>query len=295
LLVLAFPAHAQAPAPAEANASILVAEFRGKVAYFGNHSGMVVTPLRAGETRRPNARCPRPEGTCPDPIGGSLQVELVFEGDIVHGSFRGTGGLADGTLIGRRLGASCRLFDMRDGSVWAGRCDTNGFTGTIKSVPNASVQLSVSFETVGTRTIDYAERDARRRAAIERARRIEWLVGQMNGLGPVEQRLDALLQLDSERWTTDRYQPGSLYDVKRSKTDNDGHDYIVQGKFSLEGGRTGWVRAQVRDDQFACLETSDRPGTCRSFRRPVPPPIPSEDEDDAAVPGAQPQDPTAAS
>ncbi|MEI9926745.1 MAG: hypothetical protein WDN44_02285 [Sphingomonas sp.] len=164
LLILSAWALPTAAQPSNASPSdagtILPPDFHGRINYFGNHSGEViaVTTFAGG----PKKDCPRPDHKCPERIGGSLQVELEFDGDIVKGTFRGTGGLRDSALIGRRVGPDCHLYDLTDGSVWDGRCDSQIFRGTVKSVPNAQVQIALSFEALGTRVRDYAEWDRRR-------------------------------------------------------------------------------------------------------------------------------------
>jgi len=259
--------------PVGVSADTLPDDFRGKVRYFGNHSGTVTTIQRAGERRRASSACPRPDQGCPERIGGSLEVELEFDGEVVKGVFRGTGGLRDSGLIGRRQGSACRLFDLADGSVWSGRCDSEAFIGTVASVPNAATQLELAFETVGTRTLDYAERERRRREYHERLRRIEFLQALVDGTAPIEQRLDAAVELDSYSWQYDAYRPGSLRNIERGRERDD--RYQIGGEFALKNGGAGWVRATVDHGAISCLEFWDAPGVCRPItppRLPAPPP-----------------------
>ena len=142
LLLTGISAPAALAQTAQDSASALPEGFRGRISYFGNHSGEVIsTTTISGGPRRD---CPRPDKRCPERIGGSLEIELTFDGEIVKGTFRGTGGLRDSALIGRRIGSQCRLYDLSDGSVWQGRCDAQGFVGGVKSVPNAQVQITLS-------------------------------------------------------------------------------------------------------------------------------------------------------
>ncbi len=266
LLFVCAPAAAQSSSASTGFAP----EFQGKVRYFGNHSGRITT--RLGVPRRASNLCPKPGGTCPEPVGGSLQVELVFDGEIVRGKYHGTGGLPDGTLIGRRNGALCTLFDTGDGSEWNGVCDARGFTGAVKSVPNAGTQVEIGFQSVGISTIDYAAIYDQWRQEKAWARQFRLLESRAYGDGSIADRLDALLQLDSRRWPVERYVPGSLGPLKKSR----GTYYAT---FQMEGGRSGWVRAQLSDKAFTCLEYWDAPGACHPFARPAAPPPPPDRPD----------------
>lgn len=254
------------------DATALPSEFHGKVSYFGNHSGEVKSTrtIRDG----PKRDCPRPDGGCPERIGGSLEIELEFDGEIVKGSFRGTGGLRESGLIGRRIGSTCRLYDLTDGSVWAGRCDSEAFTGTVKSVPNSAVQVSVSFEAVGTKVRDYSEWERRRREAIARKRRYDQLQATLAGNGPIETRFAAAIELDSYGWQYDRLRPGTIRNVTRTKARRGA--YLVSGEFALESGGSGWARAQIENEMIVCVEYWDIPGVCKPLAPPQPPPEPED-------------------
>lgn len=273
LAVAAFatPAMAQSNiAVGEPNGSSLPPDFRGKISYFGNHSGEVISVLtmRGG----PKKDCPRPDKRCPERIGGSLEVELEFDGDIVKGNFRGTGGIRDSALIGRRIGSQCRLYDLADGSVWTGRCDTQSFAGSVKSVANSQVQVSLNFDAVGTKTRDYSEWERRRREAILRRRHYQVLQQQYNGNGPIEIRFAAALELDSYSWPFDRFRPGTIKDVRKTKPKRGAYD--ISATFGLDSGGGGWARGHVENDQIVCIELWDVPGVCRPLNIPGPPPEP---------------------
>lgn len=255
----------------------LPADFRGKVSYFGNHSGEIVTS-RLSAAAKPSKDCPRPDQRCPVRIGGSLQVDLEFDGDVVRGSFRGSGGLSDSGLIGRRQGSQCRLFDLADGSVWSGSCTLEGFAGTVKSVPNAPTQISLAFEVVGTKASDYAEQERRRRDALLRARHIDMLRTTIASSAPIETRFAAVIELDSYSWLLDRLVPNSLTGVRKTKPR--GGNYEIYGEFQLTGSGTGWARAQVVGDQISCIEFWDFPGQCRPYNQPPAEPDPADEHAD---------------
>ena len=205
------PAAAQVVVPAADDG--LPDDFHGKVQYFGNHSGEVRATV-PGTPRRTDTKCPKREGGCPELIGGSFQAELEFDGDIVRGQYRGTGGMRPSTLIGRRSGANCRLFDTTDGSVWSGRCDREAFIGSVRSVPNAPEQIELVFETVGVNTVDFYQRER----DLELVRAYDRLGGIVFGDGAGEARLDAILELQSyfadDGRTGIRATPGAGADVQ---------------------------------------------------------------------------------
>jgi hypothetical protein len=292
LLAWSTPAFAQKSANVavgEPNGSGLPSDFRGRISYFGNHSGEVIstTTWRGG----PKKDCPRPDHKCPERIGGSLEVELEYDGDIVKGTFRGTGGIRDSNLIGRRVGSNCRLYDLADGSVWSGRCDSYSFSGGVASVPNSQVQVSLKFDAVGTKTRDYTEWDRRRREAILRRRHYQMLQAQLKSDAPIETRFAAAVELDSYSWPFERLRPGSVSDIRRTKGKR---DYFVTGSFRLEGGASGWARARVIDGDISCIELWDMEGVCRPLNLPGPPPEPEAnppaDETSWVLPST-PQDP----
>jgi len=273
-------AHAQSGAAPQQRAA-LPADFHGKVAYFGNNSGKL-SGIRRGAKPMTSKDCPRPDQRCPRLVGGSLEVELLFDGDVVRGRFRGSGGLEGGELIGRRNGSQCLLFDRNDGSQWIGACDQAGFTGAVRSVDNAPLGIELSFTTIGTRTIDFGRIRYLREQRARREARIKLLQQRLESSMPIEYRLEAAVELDSYGWTGDAYAPGTLTALRKSKARNGGRDYSIYAEYKLQGGGNGWVRATVQNDAITCLEQFDAPGICRPILTPLPIEIPAE-EDAAAV------------
>ena len=176
----------------------------------------------------------------------------------MKGSYRGTGGLRDGALIGRRTGSICRLFDMRDGSVWSGRCDLESFTGRVKSVSNAATQIDLSFEALGTEMVDYVERD--KEAALKE--RIAYLIPIAQGGGPLAPRMAALAEL--EGYATGRYTfvQDSLGPVELSRKSDGGRSYLAYATFATQASQSAWVRVKIERDALICVETSFAPGDC---------------------------------
>lgn len=247
--------------PAGAPDTQLADEFRGKIHYFGNGNGSVAT---IGLAQGKKSDCPRPDGGCPRPVGGSLDVELEFDGAVVKGTYRGTGGLRNGALIGRRVGAVCRLFDTGDGSVWAGRCDAEGFAGRVKSVSNASTQIDIAFEALGTDVVDYVDRDRTEWAR----KRFDYLMPVVQGNGTIRDRMAAIAELEGYASRRYRYAPDSLGAVDVSRRSDGGRTYVAQAAFQTRGGQAGWARARFEHDALVCVETSFAPGDCHALTPP---------------------------
>ena len=270
-ILSAAPAAAQVVVPAANDG--LPEDFHGKVQYFGNHSGEVRATV-PGTPRRTDTKCPKREGGCPELIGGSFQAELEFDGDIVRGQYRGTGGMRPSTLIGRRSGANCRLFDTTDGSVWSGRCDREAFIGSVRSVPNAPEQIELVFETVGVNTVDFYQRER----DLELVRAYDRLGGIVFGDGAGEARLDAILELQSYFVDPGKaYRSGTLRNVERQSEKKNSPIYSVYGEYTRRDGANAWARAQFEYDRFVCIETSIEPGYCRVID-PNPPEIEPTDD-----------------
>lgn len=238
-------------------------DFQGTVHYFGNNNGTVA--VIGSVSSKKSDTCPRPDGGCPKPIGGSLDVELEIQGAVVRGRYHGTGGLRDGELIGRRTGGMCRLFDKSDGSVWSGRCDRESFVGRVKSVTNAATQLDLTFEALGTDIIDFAERDRLN----ERIARIAYLTPIARGNGAIAARLAAIAELEGYSSKLYEFAPETLGRIDLSRKADSGRTFTAHAPFSTIDGRNGWIRAQIERDELMCVETSFAPGDCHPLMPPV--------------------------
>lgn len=264
-LALALPGAAAIgqEAPPAAGADGFPEDFQGTVHYFGNNNGTVAV-IGAAPAKKSDT-CPRPDGGCPKPIGGSLDVELEFQDAVVRGRYHGTGGLRDGELIGRRTGGMCRLFDKSDGSVWSGRCDRESFVGRVKSVANAATQLDLSFEALGTDIVDFAERDRLN----ERIARIAYLTPIARGNGEIAARLAAIAELEGYSSKLYEFAPETLGRIDLSRKADGGRTFVAHAPFSTVDGRNGWIRAQIERDVLMCVETSFAPGDCHPLMPPV--------------------------
>ena len=242
------PAAAQyTDAAASEELKPLPPDFRGKIRYFGNHTGLVrsIHTFRDG----PFKDCVKPSKNCPEQIGGSLQVDLEFQGDIVHGVFRGTGGLRESRLVGRRIGAQCELYDPADGSTWSGICNRRNFNGQVTSVANALVKVDLKFTAVGIEVDDFSDLYDAWRAEVVRVQRYDQLIAQWNGAESAETRFRTAVELSVYGWQLDPYVPGSMGPL--TATDENSNTRTLYVEFATESGGRGWARAALAREKVS--------------------------------------------
>ncbi|OLF71816.1 hypothetical protein AWH62_11820 [Maricaulis sp. W15] len=79
----------------------------------------------------------------------------------------------------------------------------------------------------------------------------------------VAQLLNDVVARDSRSWLFNRYDNGSMRNARiLSHTPNSG-DAVIQGDYTYNGGRGGWVRVTFTNNQVRCVTYHDFPGTCR--------------------------------
>lgn len=283
LMAWATPSFAQAQQQAAAAdpADALPAGFQGTVSYFGNHNGTVVSSLTY--SGGPKKDCPRPDHRCPERIGGSLEVTLEFDGEVVRGKFHGTGGLRDSQFLGRRIGAAdCQLYDRIDGAVWQGHCGAQLFRGSVVSPTNSAVQVDLFFQALGVSVFDYAEWYRDQREQVRRKQRYMALIDELQNNAPDERRrFEIGVELDSYGWDNHEMRAGSVRDFRVDKVSKRlGYDHTYTVTFDLRGGGTGQAIGHVRDRQLLCVEFDfgggrGPGGRCRALDRPPPPPDPA--------------------
>jgi hypothetical protein len=110
-----------------------------------------------------------------DRFEGALTIKATFDGAAVNAHVSGTGGVDPGPLSGLVRNGHCRLVDPRNTIVYEGRCDAQGFAGTITSTSTSRMVYKGSFQTSLTQLTDVGRRDAEQAEAnrIRDARRAE--------------------------------------------------------------------------------------------------------------------------
>lgn len=74
--------------------------------------------------------------------------------------------------------------------------------------------------------------------------------------------MDAVVQLDSRSWVFNRYDIGSMSNV-RVRDGDAGSE--AQGDYTYNGGTPGWVRVRFSGEDIQCIEYHDFAGTCRAI------------------------------
>jgi hypothetical protein len=78
---------------------------------------------------------------------------------------------------------------------------------------------------------------------------------------------DGLIAHDASSWIMNRYDRGSMKNMKIVESSNQGRTKIVYGEYTYNGGMSGWVRARFVDTKLQCLEFWDFSGRCRALGR----------------------------
>ncbi|MDX2277403.1 MAG: hypothetical protein NW206_18300 [Hyphomonadaceae bacterium] len=75
--------------------------------------------------------------------------------------------------------------------------------------------------------------------------------------------IDAVIASDSRGWMFNSYDRGSAHNARIEERSSDGRSAVVFSEYTYNGGSPGWVRAQVQDGVFSCVEYWDFAGRCR--------------------------------
>lgn len=85
--------------------------------------------------------------------------------------------------------------------------------------------------------------------------------------GPaLTRRLDALVLTDSRGWAFNRYDAGSMRDVRIVDGTVKGGHYVLRGVYSYNGGARGWVLARMSGSNLECIQFHDSMIGCRALR-----------------------------
>lgn len=199
---------------------------------------------------------------------GTIDITLQFDHGTVTGQFTGPRPLGSGTLSGTISGGTCHLIFQN--SVWDGPCGPQGFTGSGNSHNNQST-MTLTWRTTPVEVIDYDARDRaanEARLAAEAARqREEARIAALPNAGPAAtRRFEALVQADSRGWAFNRFDSGSLHNVKVLTGTANSANYVLRGEYTYNGGSPGWVIAQMNGPNLVCIQFWDAVVGCRALR-----------------------------
>ena len=275
LLSLASPVRSQPEDPA------LDPHFEGQIAYFGNYTGVTALSVEGSDAKR---ACPGRERRCGERVvGGGVKIVLSFAGERVSGffisvgGFTGPNGLAQGTLVGRRTGTGCELYQA-DGTMWqANVCGARGFRGTIASVAGIPKQAAIEFSTVGMYLRDTGGISRLAQEAAQRERRIDWLRHRIARGGPAEATFRLSVELDSYSRHYRGIDPERLGDPVASGKPGRNRQWALESSYATKSA-SGTVRATMLGDRVVCLSWDS--GECLPIGDPAPFPTPDPADDD---------------
>lgn len=261
-LTMSSTAHAQ-------SGDTIPPDFRGKIVYDGTMSGTVEVRGRGGAHVNAfgfNVNIPTTQNV---PINATDHQEIEFNGN----TFRGSGwvrGSANGssTFTGTRQGDICTSVG-NDGRQSVFRCTMSAIVGDDDYVNPQGQHVRSHTEMHRTGLVDFAERDRQAAAAHaaaqqKAAQEAAYLASRPRASAAQSAALGRAIAQDSQAWSSNRYDGGSLHDVVVLKSGRDGT--TLRGNYTFNGGQNGWVQAQVGAGKVLCLEYWDFAGICNSVR-----------------------------
>ncbi|MEO1662789.1 MAG: hypothetical protein AAFR51_17510 [Pseudomonadota bacterium] len=81
---------------------------------------------------------------------------------------------------------------------------------------------------------------------------------------------ETFLRADSQEWFFNKYALGSARNPRLRQVSEETLSVNLLADYSLTSGLTQTVAIAIRDGEFACIEFSDQPGSCRNLRVRVP-------------------------
>lgn len=208
------------------------------------------------------------------PVEAGYHVVVTYEGTNVSGVETQTSSapFLNGTFTfrGTRQGDAC-LLTWSDGAQLTARCTTEEF-GYEQATSDAQGQSSnIRFAAARTGTVDLAaqERQAQeaQRAEQERIAAAEAAWRALPDAGAdLTRQLEGFVETDSQGWAFNRFDVGSIRDVKILNGSAKTGTLLMKGFYTYNGGMTGWVMVQMVQGKFGCIQFWDAIIGCRPLR-----------------------------
>ena len=93
-------------------------------------------------------------------------------------------------------------------------------------------------------------------------------IGQPARSSSLDAQMDAIVGLDARNWMMHRYDAGSLHNARVLERSRDGRTMKLSGDYTYNGGLTGWVQMQIRNDAVSCIQFWNDVG-CRPLGVPL--------------------------
>ncbi len=228
------------------------ADFRGRITYSGTYQADVTSSR--GRTRQ---------------LSGGYTIEISYDGSAISGRYSGTGGMNPGSITGTRSGTRCRTLDTQSGMTNEAECTRTRFA-VVARAQGAQNSSIARIEATATRFVDAAEEARQQRAAAaasaeraqirqaeaQRATRAETArIAAMPRANAAQTRMlsDAIGQ-DSRSWRRNRYDAGSLSNVRISGNG------MLRGDYTYNGGERGWLEGRIASGRVQCIQYHDTSG-----------------------------------
>ncbi len=247
---------------------------QAEVEYHGTFEQTVTIPSNQGANTRNvlGAVLNNALNTKTERSQGAYTITAKLNGAASTAVFSGTG-LQTITTSGTRNGGYCRFFDQTERGytiTYEGHCSPQGFSGTVSATGRNGARLQGRFETTATKYVDVAERE--RAAAVAAAAREKEaaaarlaaerevasagaaLAAKPNASPAMTALLERAVQQDSGAWVFNRYDAGSIRNVKVLQS---GAKTRLRGDYTYNDGSDGWVEADVASGRITCLSYWD--------------------------------------
>lgn len=251
---------------------VIPPNFRGKITYVGSAQGTVSEPARA--PRRLNlGSLISAMSSNSRPIQLGITFEVEYDGPKFNLTFVQRGELPGrGSATGTRQGNVCQV--VTDVGVrYTATCTANVFNAPTSFSDARGRSYKFNVETGTTALVDYAERDRQQAIAAKKAEAERQAAAAryaaLPDAGPaLTKKLDGFVQTDSQGWAMNRYNPGTVRNVKIIDGTVKSGSYVMRGDYTYNGGSQGWVMAKMSGGQLDCIQFWDAMVGCRGLRTP---------------------------
>jgi hypothetical protein len=236
--------------------------FRGKIVYDGGYEGTVSTPFRIPRNLNFGSILDAATSSKSESYRGSSRYEIEYSGNLVTGTYREQGSFnGGGTFNGTRSGTTCQLV-TNEGVRFTAECGRSKFYSNIAFTDNRGRKYKSIVDTNQTSLVDYVERDkqvaidaenARAAAAAAAAR-----YAALPGAGPaLTQKFDSFVRTDAQGWAFNRYDAGSMHNVKIVSGKAGVGTYVMRGEYTYNGGSKGSVLVEMAGSNLSCIQFWD--------------------------------------
>lgn len=265
-----YPAFAQLSG---AESDVIESTFRGKIVYDGSYEGKVSTSPRIPRNLSLGSILDAATSAKSERYKGGAHYEIEYDGNQVKGTWQQQGTYtANGSLTGTRNGSTCQLV-TNEGIRFTAECGKTRFFSRLSFSDNRGQKYQSVLDANRTAVVDYVERDKQSAIAAEQARVAAAAAAAryaaLPSAGPaLTRKFDALVQTDSQGWAFNRYDAGSMSNVKIVSGKAGVGTYVMRGEYTFNGGSQGSVMAEMVGSKLSCIQFWDGVVGCRGLRTP---------------------------